>query len=148
MVPAGCFCHSDCLFGSENELKITKGILDEIDIQQGATFGIYDIMKKNGGVLAYPVPWATENSTSILATPEQYRQALSEAGFKVSTENNRREFGLEFFKQMKAKNEANGGPPPLGLHTLMQESTPVKLKNMIDNIVADYIAPVEIIAQK
>ena len=52
------------------------------------------------------------------------------------------------FKQMRAKTEANGGPAPLGLHTLMKESTPNKLKNMVDNIAAGYIAPVEIIAHK
>ena len=73
---------------------------------------------------------------------------MSEAGFVVSGENNRRDFALNFFKQMRAKNEANGGPPPLGLHTLMQESTHVKFKNMIDSIAANYIAPIEIIAQK
>ncbi|MBN1453707.1 MAG: hypothetical protein JW963_22025, partial [Anaerolineales bacterium] len=73
---------------------------------------------------------------------------LSDAGFEVSTENNRSEFALEFFKQMRAKTEANGGPAPLGLHTLMKESTPIKLKNMVDNIAAGNIAPVEIIAHK
>ena len=117
-------------------------------LRPGATFGIYDIMRINEGELAYPVPWATESSTSKLATPDQYEQALNEAGFQVSSRDNRRDFALEFFKQMQAKNKANGGPPPLGLHTLMQESTPIKIKNMVDNIAADLIAPVEIVAQK
>jgi hypothetical protein len=98
--------------------------------------------------LTYPVPWATENSTSKLATTDQYKQALSHAGFKVGAHTTRRDFALGFFKQMRAKSEANGGPPPLGLHLLMQQSTVVKLKNMVDNITAGLIAPVEIIAQK
>lgn len=75
-------------------------------------------------------------------------KALIVAGFEVSKVNNRRDFALDFFKQMRARAEANSGPPPLGLHTLVKESTPVKLKNMVDSIAADYIAPVEIIAQK
>lgn len=83
-----------------------------------------------------------------LATLDQYKKALSGAGFEIAKVNNRRDFALDFFRQMRAKNEANGGPPPLGLHTLMKESTPAKLKNMVDSIAADYIAPVEIIAQK
>jgi ubiquinone/menaquinone biosynthesis C-methylase UbiE len=126
------------------------GLFNEVYrvLRPGATFGIYDIMRMNEGELAYPVPWATESSTSRLATLDQYEQALNEAGFRVSSRNNRRDFALEFFKQMQAKNKANGGPPPLGLHTLMQESTPIKIKNMVDNIAADLIAPVEIIAQK
>ena len=117
-------------------------------LRPGATFGVYDIMRQNGGELSFPVPWATDKSTSKLATSDQYKQALSHAGFEVATENNRSEYALEFFKQMRTKTEANGGPAPLGLHTLMKESTPIKLKNMVDNIAAGYIAPVEIIAHK
>ena len=117
-------------------------------LRSGASLGIYDVMKNNGGELTYPVPWATEKSTSYLVAPNQYKDALKKAGFEVSKENNRREFALEFFKNLRAKTEANGGPPPLGLHTLMQESTAVKIKNMIHNITEGYIAPVEIIANK
>jgi ubiquinone/menaquinone biosynthesis C-methylase UbiE len=117
-------------------------------LKPGATFGIYDIMQKNSGELAFPVPWATNNSTNKLATPDQYKQALIESGFEVSIENDRSEFALEFFRLMKAKSEANGGPAPLGLHTLMKESTPMKLKNMVENIAAGLIAPVEMIAKK
>ncbi|MBW8010391.1 MAG: methyltransferase domain-containing protein [Chloroflexi bacterium] len=117
-------------------------------LRPGAFFGVYDVMRQKEGELAFPVPWAAENSTSALASPDEYKQALTEAGFEVSKEVNRGEFALDFFKELRAKNEANGGPPPLGLHTLMKESTPAKLKNMIDNIAAEYIAPFEIIAQK
>lgn len=117
-------------------------------LRSGASFAVYDIMINKGGELAYPVPWATDSSTSKLATPEQYKEALKIAGFEIITENNRRDFSLEFFKQMKKKAEENGGPPPLGLHTLMKETTADKIKNMVDNIAKDYIFPIEIIARK
>jgi ubiquinone/menaquinone biosynthesis C-methylase UbiE len=117
-------------------------------LKPGAVFGVYDVMQINEGELSYPVPWATENSTSKLASPDQYKEAITAAGFTVSAEENRRDFALEFFKKMKAKTEAMGGPPPLGLHTLMKESTPIKLKNMVENIAADLIAPIEIIIRK
>ena len=117
-------------------------------LKPGAAFGVYDVMRNAEGDLTYPVPWATEQTTSALATPNHYKQAMSDAGFRVSAENPRRDFALNFFKDLKAKTEANGGPPPLGLHTLMQESTPIKLKNMIDAITANLVAPVEIIARK
>ena len=117
-------------------------------LKPGSSFGVYDVMRQKDGELIYPVPWATESSTSKLSTPAEYKKALSESGFDVSEENNRRDFALEFFKQLRAKTEANGGPSPLGLHTLMQESTAVKIKNMIDNIANGYIAPIEIIAKK
>jgi len=117
-------------------------------LRPGSFFGVYDVMRLKDGELIYPVPWATDRSTSKLATPDEYRQALADAGFEITKENNRRDFALDFFKQLRAKTEASGGPPPLGLHTLMQESTTEKIKNMINNISEGYIAPAEVIARK
>ncbi len=117
-------------------------------LRPGACFGVYDVMRDKHGELTYPVPWATEKSTSNLAAPDQYKHALENAGFVVSKENNRRDFAVDFFKRLAEKVAADGGLPALGLHTLMQQSTAVKIKNMIENITAEYIAPVEIIAHK
>ena len=126
------------------------GLFEEIYrvLRPGAFYGVYDVMQINAGSLTYPVPWATEDTTSKLATPGEYKQALIRAGFKNSKENVRTNFALEFFKKMRANAESAGGPPPLGLHTLMQGSTADKVKNMIDNIQTGLIAPVEIIAHK
>lgn len=117
-------------------------------LRPGSTFGVYDVMRQKEGCLIYPVPWATESSTSRLSTPDQYKQALYNARFKVSKENNRRDFAIDFFQQLRKNVESNNGSPPLGIHILMQESTTTKIKNMINNIEEGYIAPVEIIAQK
>lgn len=113
-----------------------------------ATFGVYDIMRIGAGEVSYPVPWASEPSTCNLAVLPFYRQALQEAEFTILSENVRHQFAIDFFKAVRANNEANGGPPPLGLHTLVGESTAVKFKNMVQSIEDGYIAPVEIIAQK
>lgn len=117
-------------------------------LKPGAYFAVYDIMQCNDGDLAYPVPWATTAQTSKLASSEQYQDALESAGFKVLAVENRRDFALEFFKQRALENQTNGGPPPLGLHTLMQQSTALKIPNMVANISNDLIAPVEIVAVK
>jgi ubiquinone/menaquinone biosynthesis C-methylase UbiE len=117
-------------------------------LRPGSYLGIYDVMQQEQGDLAFPVPWATNNSTSYLATPESYIRALNDAGFKLITQSNRREFAIDFFDSLRAKTAAKGGPPPLGLHTLMQESTMAKIGNMIANISDNKIAPVELIVQK
>ena len=113
-------------------------------LRVGSRFGIYDIMRTGDGELAYPVSWATTAITSTVATPVDYRTALHAAGFVVTVEHDRRDFALRFFAQLRAATSAAGGPPPLVLHTL----TPDKLKNMIENICAGRIAPVELIARK
>lgn len=117
-------------------------------MRPGAFFCVYDVMRSNEGALAYPVPWATESATCALATPDAYRQALLGAGFEVGAAHNRREIALAFFRQMRQKMQASGGPPPLGIYTLMKDDAAIKIRNMIDNIAADVIAPVEIIAYK
>jgi ubiquinone/menaquinone biosynthesis C-methylase UbiE len=117
-------------------------------LKPGAKFGIYDIMKTNDDALAYPVPWATTSETSWLAEPKEYRQVLEVNGFQVTSEDDRRDFAEGFFKAMKAAIEAGNGPPPLGLHVLMQQSTAQKIPNMVANLMAGRISPVEMIATK
>lgn len=117
-------------------------------LKPAAHFAVYDVMRQQQGELIYPVPWAANRHTSMLATADEYKQALTDAGFSILRENNRRDFSLAFFQQIHEKNTAGSGPPPLGLHTLMQDTTASKIKNMIENISNNFIAPVEIITQK
>lgn len=130
----------------ENKAELFKEVSRVL--RPGSCFGVYDVMRLKDGELSYPVPWASEPDTCKLDGPEQYREALHQAGFKTTKENIRADFAIEFFQQMRAAIEEAGGPPPLGLHTLMQAGTADKLKNMVDNIKAGLIAPVEIIAEK
>ncbi|QWG17653.1 methyltransferase domain-containing protein [Bradyrhizobium sediminis] len=117
-------------------------------LRSNALFGIYDVMKVGDGELTYPVPWATTATSSAVAKPAQYREALEAAGFSVIAERNRRDFALAFFDQLRARTAAADGPPPLGLHILMGRNTPDKVQNMIQNISNGRIAPVELIARK
>ncbi len=116
-------------------------------LKPGGCFGIYDVMRIGPGELTFPVPWATTAATSAVASPEEYRTALTGAGLTLESERNRHEFALEFFEELKAK-AAAGGPPPLGLHILMGATAPLKVQNMLDNISAGRIAPVEMIGRK
>jgi ubiquinone/menaquinone biosynthesis C-methylase UbiE len=117
-------------------------------LRPGCRFGIYDVMRTGPGELTFPVPWAATPDLSSVVEPERYKQALQKAGFTVTAERNRRDFALQFFADLRAKTAAAGGPPPLGLHVLMGKSTPEKVQNMIANISAGRIAPVELIARK
>ncbi len=117
-------------------------------LKPGAILGVYDVMQQQQGNLAFPVPWAANSATSYLSTPNDYIKAMTAAGFNLMKQSNRREFAIEFFDKLHTTLQAAGGPPPLGLHTLMQESTKSKINNMITNITANYIAPVELIVKK
>ena len=83
-----------------------------------------------------------------LLVPRQYKQAMDEAGFSVVVENNRHEFALSFFEQLRKISSNARGPSPLGLHILMGDNSAIKVQNMIKNISSGYISPVELIVRK
>jgi ubiquinone/menaquinone biosynthesis C-methylase UbiE len=117
-------------------------------IKPGGVFGIYDVMREDGeGDLSFPVPWASSPDMSFVESAAVYRRMLEGAGFVVEKERSRREFAIEFFRQMRARAAQDGGPPPLGLHILMGASTPQKVANMIEILERGLVAPIEIIGR-
>lgn len=114
-------------------------------LKRGGEFAVYEVMRTGEGELDFPVPWAESAATSFLATPDEYRAAARAAGFALTAERERRAFALDFFARMRERMKAAGGPPPLGIHLLMGESAPDKIANMVANIEAGRIAPVEMI---
>jgi SAM-dependent methyltransferase len=112
----------------------------------GGVFGIYDVMRLAAGELHYPVPWTSSPDVSFVADAESYRRLLVAAGFEVVTERSRRDFALEVFAQMRARGAA-GAPAPLGLHIVMGANAGQKVKNMMGDISAGLIAPIEMICR-
>jgi SAM-dependent methyltransferase len=117
-------------------------------LRPGGKFGIYDVMRVGDGDLAFPVPWAMTPEGSAVVTPDDYKVALEAAGWRIVAERNRRDFALDFFAQLQASAANTAGPPPLGLHILMGDTASAKVKNMIENISRNLIAPIELIAEK
>ena len=117
-------------------------------LKAGGTFGIYDVMKTGAAAVTFPVPWAATPDISAVASPEAYKAALRASQFEILAEHNRRDFAIEFFRALRARMGQTGGPPPLGLHLVMGPDAATKIANMIANIEAGSIAPVELIARR
>jgi ubiquinone/menaquinone biosynthesis C-methylase UbiE len=115
-------------------------------LQPGAVFGVYDIMRIGAGEIAFPVPWAATPETSFVADPASYRRLLREAGFEIVSERERRQFAIDFFSKIRAR-VAESGPPPLGLHIVIAEDFAQKMANMVANIEAGRLAPVEMVGR-
>ena len=75
-------------------------------------------------------------------------EALEQADFSILRTRDRREFAAEFFAETRKRMEQAGGAPPLGVHIAMGESAPVKISNMVENIAAGRVSPVEIFVIK
>lgn len=117
-------------------------------IKPAGRFGIYDVMTTGSAPLRFPVPWAATPDMNAIATPDAYRTALRASGLELLAERDRRDVAVEFFQAMLARMAQAGGPPPLGLHLLMGPEARTKIANMMANVEAGSIAPVEIIARK
>jgi MPBQ/MSBQ methyltransferase len=72
-------------------------------LKRGGVFGLYEQMRIGSGDLTYPLPWAGDERSSFVASPEAYVRDLTGAGFRVVRQENR----------MAAV--ARGGPAPGGL---------------------------------
>ena len=108
-------------------------------------FAIFDLMRTAEGPIRYPVPWALTEETSFVAHVNDYRDAVTAAGFHVTREHRRGALALEFTQRMMAR-VTQGGPPVLGLHLLMGERTKLMLSNVHTMIQEGILEPVELVA--
>jgi hypothetical protein len=115
-------------------------------VRPGGVFGLYDVMRLGSDPVLYPLQWAEIQAYSFVDRAEDYRHALRIAGFEVVSERNRREFALDFCRDMKSR--AVEGVAPLGLHILMGTDAAVKIANMMTNLERGSIAPVQMIARR
>lgn len=111
----------------------------------GGTFALFDVMRGSDTTLTFPVPWAEDAAFSFVASPSDYRLAAEAAGFELIAERDRSDFASDFFDRVIARFEKAGGPPPVGIHLLMQETGKAKIENYITHLHAGDIAPVEMI---
>jgi len=120
-------------------------------LRPAGVFAIYDLMRTGEGDVRFPVPWAATAATSFLADPGEYRRALVQAGFAVVGERNRRDFVLDQFSRIaarEAQDDAHGEVRPLGIHILMKSDAAEKRGNVRHAIEAGVIAPVEMICRR
>src|SRR5262249_13816760 len=79
-------------------------------LKPGGRFAVYDIMRRSGDDLPYPMPWAASVETSFVESPDAYRRLLTSAGFEILGETDRRDFVLGLAAEMRKR----GGSEPAG----------------------------------
>lgn len=117
-------------------------------LKPGGIFAVYDVMRLKDGVLTFPLPWASDESMSFVATPGDYRAAAAAAGFSVIAERQRGAFAIEFFATVRARMaaaQAEGKKPPPGVGVVMGEDARTKIANITAALEGGILAPVELI---
>lgn len=117
-------------------------------LRPGGVFAVYDVMRLKDGALTYPLPWASDETMSFVATPDDYRSAAVAAGFSVIAERPRGGFAIEFFATMRARlaaAQAEGSKPPPGVGLVMGEDARTKIANLTAALEGGILAPVELL---
>lgn len=117
-------------------------------LEPGGVFAVYDVMRLKAGALTYPLPWASDESMSFVATSEDYRSAATAAGFSVIAERQRGAFAVEFFAAIRARMaaaQAEGKKPPPGVGLVMGEDARTKIANLTAALEGGILAPVELL---
>ncbi len=102
-------------------------------IRPGGRFVVYDVLQGEGGDVRYPVPWASDPTTSFLATPEGMRELLPAAGFQLVSEVDSSDDGLAWFQQMRSR-IARDGPPPVTFATFLGDAFGQMAANQVANL--------------
>ncbi|ESY79677.1 SAM-dependent methlyltransferase [Mesorhizobium sp. LNHC221B00] len=117
-------------------------------LRPGGVFAVYDVMRLKPGTLTFPLPWASDETMSFVATPDDYRSAATTAGFSVTSERPRGAFAVEFFATMRARMaaaQADGTKPPPGVGLIMGGDARTKIANITAALEGGILAPVEML---
>jgi ubiquinone/menaquinone biosynthesis C-methylase UbiE len=115
-------------------------------LRANGIFAVYDVLQGEGGEVVFPVPWAREPSISHLATPQDMRRLLADAGFDILEEIDSSEASLAFFREMMAR-MAEAGPPPLTFQTFLGGDFPQMARNQVQNLAEKRIRTVTYICR-
>jgi len=101
-------------------------------LKPSGVFAVYDVLQGEGGEILYPVPWARDPSISHVATPEEMKSLLTNAGFKLldvqdSTEES------QSFEKMTAQ-MAKTGTAPVIWQLFLGDDFPAMARNQVRNV--------------
>jgi ubiquinone/menaquinone biosynthesis C-methylase UbiE len=116
-------------------------------LKQGGVLALSNLGAGPSGPPHYPVPWAAVPENSFLATPEQTRGALDDAGFETLVFRDTTEAIRDGYAEMRRRLEAEG-LPPLGLHVLMGERMRELQVNSARNMAEGRLSAIEALVRR
>jgi SAM-dependent methyltransferase len=116
-------------------------------LKPGARFGIYDLLRGDGGEVLYPVPWARDPATSFVVRPGELRALLETAGFDVVSWRDTAAEARLWLEQMRAR-MAEPDPPPNTLRLLFGDEAKAMVQNLSRNLLEERVVPTEAICRK
>ncbi|OYU00614.1 MAG: SAM-dependent methyltransferase [Burkholderiales bacterium PBB1] len=116
-------------------------------LKPGGTLAIYDILRGPEGPVHFPVPWARTPETSFLASPDELRAFLTEAGFQITDWVDSTEAGKAWFVAL-AERIQRLGMPSLSFALLMGDDFSAMALNQRRNLEQGRIVLAQVVATK
>ncbi len=102
-------------------------------IKPGGIFAVYDVLQGESGDVLFPVPWAREPSISHMATPDEMKSLLVEAGFKILDVHDSTDESQSWFAA-KAARMATSGPLPVTFQAFLGSNYGEMARNQVRNL--------------
>lgn len=116
-------------------------------LRPGGTLAIHDILAGPSGPVLFPVPWARTPESSFLATPDELRRHLDQAGFRVTDWSDTTAAARDWFIALAEKIRRQG-MPALGFQVLLGPDFPAMAQNQRRNLEEGRIVLAQIVATK
>jgi len=116
-------------------------------LKPGAFFALTEHGLGAAGQPHHPVPWSDDGSGAFLVTPSETVARLEKAGFAGIEVTDTGDTYLEAYRGAIGLAE-RGELPPFGIHILLGETAPQKIRNAARNIEEHRTHPVQVICRK
>ncbi|KAF0156166.1 MAG: Methyltransferase type 11 [Syntrophaceae bacterium] len=116
-------------------------------LNPGGTLALYDILAGPSGPVLFPVPWARLPETSFVVTPDELRELLHQAGFRIVDWADTTDVARTRFASLAEKIRKEG-LPPLGFHVLLGADSEDMAQNQLRNLQEGRIVLAQIVAIK
>jgi SAM-dependent methyltransferase len=117
-------------------------------LKPGGWLLLSEIATGHGGDPDFPTPWASGPGSSFLATPEQTRKGLQDAGFDIVRFESTREAALAYGARARALVERGEKPPHRAVALIHGEVAKDAMANSARALADGRIEPIEILARK
>lgn len=117
-------------------------------LKPGAWLLLSELARGEGAQVDYPTPWARSARESFLATPEDTRRGLAQAGFEVLRVHSTLEEARAFGARSRAMVERGEKPPHRAVMLVHGELAPQCAANTARGLTEARIVPIEVLARK
>jgi len=147
---------SDRSFDGAYSMNVSMNIADKAGLYRevcrvlrpGAWLMLSEIAKGSGADLDFPTPWAHSAQTSFLATPEDTRSALAEAGFEIVQMRSTLDQALAFGTRSRELVQRGEKPPHRAVQLIHGEIAAQAMANTARGLADGRIVPIEILGRK